>query len=1776
MQFVEYDLAARGFGLPWGHQRSYANLLSDNAVGINGNSWLVPQLKSLRFVDVVYGDNDPEKICLILGANSSRWFERDEEAEGVYRAKFSGYDTLTHHPEEAEFVWTEASGQQTIFFDNSEENPPVLAGRLKALTDQARRVVELTYDEDGRLAEIEQEVDGQANAFTYEYQPGSGVPGVLSGVGLWVNDRPVRRARYRHYEGGDGGSARDLRSAVIEQYTVATASWERIERRHYRYYVVGEENGFVHGLKLAIRGTAYQRMIEAGLDPETAPEAELRNFADFYFEYDEERRVTREETEGGRKVYMLGYEPNPEAPDFADVNTWAMRTVEVLPDGNENRVYSNKAGQTILKIVKETATGREWYDYKEYDAWYHMVLQASSAAVDSVTEPALPGSTVLTVTLKAVEGMIREQVFYAATDLSSGAVEGRLKEVTVKKGTGGTSIKLRKVEYEAHEAFGETIYPLRAQEVYPEETTANAARTTYDYTWYEDGGEPTFQTREQTTTAPIVPVEQNGSGVAGEESQVFDELGRLRWLKDARGAISYREYDLATGALVQTIQDVDTTRMVDVPEGWHTVLGWGLHLVTDYGTDSQGRQVLTLGPWHEVQLQEKDTVATSIRRVEYTSYLDEAHEVRTATGYMTGGGETTAFFVVGAVRITRNDDSGRVTDEIQAVRTCNCGPLTATETFPRETWSRWTHSIYDTWGRLNSRRVYHRIPLDGEGESGSDYLETISGYDVMGRQNRVVEPSGTIRRIVYDTRSQAVSNWKGTEDRGATDEDPTGNDTAGNNMRLVSTQEYDDGHAGGDGNLTKVTKLVDANDTNDRVTSYGYDYRNRKNRTTQTDGTIPQIERVIFDNLERPVQSTTYRDSVNDENRIRQNRTFYDKRGRIYRQETDGVDSADGAIVGTLTSQYWYDLSSNLIKAASAGRTSFIITVYDALNRPTLIYEACVPGVVGVPVGNNNDVSNDTVLEQSEIIYDHGGNVIQKNLRRRFHDAAGKGALQDATDEPKARVTSTATWSDPIGRIRVTADYGTNGGVALERPAVVPPRSAAVLVTTNRYKDDGDANATIDPMGLETRWENDQAGRRVRLIENYVPECPEQSRVSEYAWHASGQLERLTLLNNVTGDQVTWWVFGVTLLDSEIADNNLVRAKIYPESDDRPAPLNAGPDAVYSRLEYAYNRQGQAVQFTDADGTVHTYTYDTLGRLTEDAVPTLGPGLDGTVRRIERGFEVRGMLNRVTSYDGASGGNVFNEVIMAYDAFGNLVQDRQSHSGAVNQDTPEVGYSYADGSTNTARRTAITYPNGQVMNTAYGTANSVDDHFNRVTALQLEGEGETLVEYSYVGVAWQIRVGYAGPAVELTYLKQGDEPVGDAGDPYNGYDRFGRTVDMRWQKTTSGHEQLDRIQYGFDRDSRRTWRKCLLTTGQDTAYEYDGLNQVTQAGLGNVNLNGTAIGGIPTSLEQWKYDSTGNWQNYRIEEDGAITLNQRRVHDKGNRLTRVEGNPHPVLVDRVGRMCQVPPDAEGDWDTARVLVWDAWSRLVELRQTVDDGGETISSYAYDGLTRRTTRVVSGVTWHSYYSDGWRPLEVRRDSQTTSALHYYWGARHRDELVRRDRATVSGGELDETRYILQDYFSPASITDENGVVTERYRFSAFGIRTIMDSEWSSITSSECDFQPAFQGQLLDPETAMLNYGYRYYSTSLGRWLSKDPIDSIPQADSYLFVGNAPTNKYDLYGLIIVILPCGIVQLAYCGGECVLRGAFCYVCYQEFNYLGGGRLQYQLVCRCAAII
>ena len=773
---------------------------------------------------------------------------------------------------------------------------------------------------------------------------------------------------------------------------------------------------------------------------------------------------------------------------------------------------------------------------------------------------------------------------------------------------------------------------------------------------------------------------------------------------------------------------------------------------------------------------------------------------------------------------------------------------------------------------------------------------------------------------------------------------------------------------------------------------------------------------------------------------------------------------------------------------------------------------------------DGNDISGDIFIEQSEMVYDEAGNLIQTTSRQRFHDDSEEqtGPLGDVTTNPKARVTYQAMWPDAIGRVRATADYGTNGAADFVRPGVAPARSDTVLVSTTRFALDGQPGASIDPMGVETRWCNDAAGRRIKLIENAQGgpcNCagPDVNRTTEYGYSPDGLLEHLTLRNEVTGNQVTRWVYGTTLADSEVARNDLLRAKIYPQSDDDDDPLDDGIDGVYERIEYGYNAQGQVAAMKDPNGTEHEYDYDELGRLLHDRVTTLAEGIDSAILRVSREYEVRGMLSKITSYDDATvgSGSIINEVEKLYDDFGNLGEDYQSASGAVDTgSTPSVAYANADGTGNTTRRESMTVgPTGVEIDYSYD-ATETDDQLSRVSSVGIAGEGDK-VAYTYVGAARVVEVGYPQPAITLSYIKGDGEPVGDAGDPYTGYDRFGRTVDMPWRNGDSAI--LDRFQYGYDRAGNRRWKQNLAaSSGQDEFYGYDGLYQVKSFARGDVNLNRTAIGAVPQQSEAFDYDPTGNWERYQQMTSGSSVLDQTRVHNRDNQMVQIDGSASGISYDLAGNATLLPPTGDGTWDSSYQLVWDAWNRLVAVKSA--DGETTIAAYSYDGLFRRLISTVSGATRQCLYNDQWKAvLDWDTSAPTTTRQQYLWGAMHRDELILRDRD--NGDSFNERLYVLHDYFSPTAITDTSASVLERYAYSAFGIRRVMDAAFDTLNGSAYDWTFAFQGQFRDDETGFYNYGYRYYSPELGRWLSRDPIGERGGVNLYSMADNDCLNKID---------------------------------------------------------
>jgi len=281
---------------------------------------------------------------------------------------------------------------------------------------------------------------------------------------------------------------------------------------------------------------------------------------------------------------------------------------------------------------------------------------------------------------------------------------------------------------------------------------------------------------------------------------------------------------------------------------------------------------------------------------------------------------------------------------------------------------------------------------------------------------------------------------------------------------------------------------------------------------------------------------------------------------------------------------------------------------------------------------------------------------------------------------------------------------------------------------------------------------------------------------------------------------------------------------------------------------------------------------------------------------------------------------------------------------------------------NTAKRASMTYPNGRLVNLGYGASDSIEDLFSLVKSVAIQGESGNKVAYARVGLGRFVEIAYPQPGVRMSMIRPGGGSEGDAGDPYDGFDRFSRTQAMRWEKTADG-SVLDGWDWGYNEASNRTWKKNLVAAaGQDEAYGYDGLYQVKRDAVGTLNTNRTAIGGVPGEEEGFIYDPTGNWLAYRKDANGSSVLDQTRSNNKDNQLTQIDGSSQGIEYDRAGNATKIRPGAGDDWTKSFALTWDAWNRIVEVK---DENGTSVQKNAYDGLTRRITKEASSVVTRTY-------------------------------------------------------------------------------------------------------------------------------------------------------------------------------------------------------------------
>jgi RHS repeat-associated protein len=1575
VKLMASDIQSDTFATPWAQERSWTNVAGFRyTAGWFGDGWRADQFPELQIHhDPANGavtglaehslrlvTNGTEAWVFSFDPTNKTYHSSNSDAARLY---YAGGTTWTPTTPPTLFGAYDDNGNELLFYGFGPNTPAPLRGQLKSYRDASGTLTEIIrttmvpFASDTFIGQVRRTgtVNGTpvTELWDYTYLPGGPSTGNLQRVTLrrstdgGATFQLVRSAEYTYHDGTTAaGSARDLRTATIKD-----AAGNVIDTSYYRYWKAGQAGGYAHGLKYAFGPESYARLVaEVGSNVDALSDAQIAPYADNYFEYDATQRVTKEVAQGagcsactgGQGTYTYTYFFNTTtAPIDGLPNVWRMKTTETLPDASKNIVYTNGLGQEMLFVHTDAAGTQKWINYTRYDDFGRVILQADPSAVTGFDERYVDlvdqrnGNFTY---LAANAGMVVRYGYYDASDKTAGAAQdqelGYRKGRWVERGTAGVPTKTNAWHYGLLYAAND----LRAKIVVTASadfTDAGTPLVTSDaFQWSTANPQPLTQ----TDSLPVVSAAQNGSGVANQSVTAFDQLGRPVWTKDPAGFLTYTRYDPASGAVIRRIDDVDTTRTADftgLPAGWATPAGGGRHLVTNYEVDGLGRVTKQTDP---------------DGRVDYTVYNDAAHQIRYYRGW-----NATAHTPTGPTEVVREDRPGGYTETltmsaVPAVdglgRPTGAEPISGLQSLSREYTNRAHQVVYkDEYFQLSGLTYSAATTL---GVEGVNFLRTRYQYAARGWLEKVTSPAGTITRTVFDVLGRPLSEWVGTDDTPTSGFwSPT--NTAGTDLVKVRDYQYDGGGVG-DGNLTLLTEYPGLGAA-PRVTQTWYDWRDRPVVTKDgvQAGEAADVNRPLtytqYDNLDRVVARELYDgdgvtpvdangDGVPDRPAAgllrAKSTTDYDDQSRVFRSRVYSVDPTTGAVSATaLTSDLWYDPRGFLVKQTNPGGP-VVKAAYDGTGRLTTTFASDGGGDAGYADALN--VTGDNVLTQTEYQYDGAGNLILSTVRDRFHDATGTGGLGTATAGVRARVSYTAAYYDLADRPVADVNVGTNAAAAYTRPAAVPPRSDTVLVTSYQYDAAGRLWRTTDPKGRISQNEYDALGRTTRTIDNYVDGVPSDAddKTTLFVYGPAG-LTRQTALTSASGGQTTEWVYGVSpATGSGLTSFDVVGAVRWPSP-------TTGAASASEQEGTTVNALGEQVTSTDRNGTVHAYAYDVLGRLVSDAVAALGAGVDGAVRRIDTAYDGQGNMLRVTSSDAVGG--VVNQVERAYNGLGQLVSEKQAHGAPVTATTPAVGYTYSAmaGGANHSRPTGVVYPDGKVLTYAYNAG--LDDAISRLSSIS---DTSGVVErYDYLGLDTVVRRSRPQPGDEMTLIKPAAAPVGDAGDQYTGLDRFGRVVDQRWVTTATG-AALDEYQYGYDRTGDRTYRANMVNTTLSELYTYDGLDQLTSFSRGTLNSTRTALVGAASRSQSWNNDPVGNWRS--VTTNG---LTQTRTSNAQNETTAV--GAAALGYDRDGSVTRD--------DAGRTLVYDAWNRLVRVR---DAQGATVEAYSYDGLGRRV-RVTSGAT-----------------------------------------------------------------------------------------------------------------------------------------------------------------------------------------------------------------------
>ena len=309
------------------------------------------------------------------------------------------------------------------------------------------------------------------------------------------------------------------------------------------------------------------------------------------------------------------------------------------------------------------------------------------------------------------------------------------------------------------------------------------------------------------------------------------------------------------------------------------------------------------------------------------------------------------------------------------------------------------------------------------------------------------------------------------------------------------------------------------------------------------------------------------------------------------------------------------------------------------------------------------------------------------------------------------------------------------------------------------------------------------------------------------------------------------------------------------------------------------------------------------------------------------------------------------------------------------------------------------------------------------------------------------------------------------------------------------------------------------------SYSVNSLNQITSRDVpGYVDIKGvsyatnTVTVNGQTAYRKWEYfrdelpannSSAALWTNITVAATGQSSIS-------GNVF--VPRTPEQFSYDADGNLTN-----DGRW----AYTWDAENRLAAMTVNTNVGPQYQLTFTYDSKGRRIQKVVAAngvaLSTNKFLYDGWN-LIGETGPNNSLIRSYVWGT----DLSGSMQGAGGVGGLLEMSYYGSSRTNCFAAYDGNGNVAAlvnaadgtalaNYEYGPFG-------EGIRATGPVAKVNPfRFSTKYQDDESDLLYYGYRYYDSSTGRWLSRDPIQEQGGMNLSGFVGNNSVSAYDVLGL-----------------------------------------------------